>query len=351
MTVSYTFLNTGPNGITPLLRCPRCQGPVKVGIYAAPDNHPMMIALCASVGTACATKKLTDYPLALEASRIQMDINVREIVRRFQQALAVIIKLRDGTGDVMERLAGAIHVAESAMQGVVPVEDRSIGSPEQTEAAVDIARGLVAGRPAADVAPHIQHYPRSCSDCGIKVMAPKSLPGDPPILCGTCHRRHINNAKAKEMFAKESISVTTPKLDERSCILCGAPVILPPGSEETPVCPPCQDKATNEETKENALPPPTVAQRCAICGAGGGEPCATNIPHPKKAMDFPLPKAPTAGESPTWKLYGYSSEEEYYSEEWGGAACPACGATLDASGRKHENPEADEECAKGSMAP
>jgi hypothetical protein len=37
----------------------------------------------------------------------------------------------------------------------------------------------------------------------------------------------------------------------------------------------------------------------------------------------------------TGERYGYASEEEYYREEFGGADCPACGATLDESGRRH----------------
>jgi hypothetical protein len=324
-----TFLDMGMDSgnITPRLRCPRCQGPVKVGIYAERSGYPMLLAVCSSIGTACGGKKLTDYPLVFNEACVQIDINIREIVRRFSQALKVIVGLREGSGDPTERLAGAIHVAETALQGVVPVEDRSIGAPTESDAAMDIARGLSAGRPAAEVAPRppgvVEHrtpggivipapgtFPRSCRDCGAKVMAHKE---QNPVLCAACEQRHKNNELAKQMFGTGPVA--PPGNEERTCIKCGAPVMMAIGSEETPICAACSTPdASSDESP--ALP------------EHDDEP-------EERSATIPIPPPPVPGEKPMWEHYGYPSEDAYYRTEFGGADCPACGRTLDPTGRHH----------------
>lgn len=380
-----TFLNGDNEGMTGSLRCPRCDGPAKLmGIQLSADGFPSVVIVCPTVGLTCSGKKLTDYPLTLQPERVQMDINMREFIRRFQAALSTIAKLKAYDGDPRAILSEAVNIAGAVLASVVPVEGRSIGAPPEARAAQTPAQET--RTPGGIVIPAPGTYPRSCVDCGTKVMARKDemrplcancalLRSEKPPLhatrpCRSCRKGvAIRDDSGPEQplcpecraeLTRISAEIGAPPpparagFDNRTCITCGANVEMPVDSEDTPICPACEKKIEDGSGETEALdaeaPTPSagtprqVKNDCAVCGAATGEPCDPKVPHPgfkvggappPKRPDIPPPPAPPSPEQPVHKLYGYPDEETYYRTEWGGADCPACSKTLDPTGRRH----------------
>jgi hypothetical protein len=380
--MSRDIFKLGPNSTTEHLRCPRCQGPVRVGVTVSDDLTPTAVLTCPSLGLACSGKKLADVALVPSLRFMQLDLNVREIVRRFQLALATIVRLREGdAADYAERLGAAIHVAQTAMAGIVPVPGQgSIGAPTDSDAAVGTAHEVLRGDHRRPMVPGTI-YPRSCADCGVKVLAPKAQPGDPPLRCPNCAARPAETpaepepsrpckgqcgtrvplrldsspkgplcpkcrAELERMAGEQPTPsddglvdehpmaavplAVPPGSEERACFMCSRPVVMPIGSDETAVCGDC---AKNQAQKADA----SSEEKAALPRVGDPVPA-------EKASGVAL-----GGEVPMWRAYGYGTEAEYYEKEWGGADCPACGATLDATGRRHADPAAEERCRSDSF--